>query len=208
MLIDLFTGMLIGFLIAVPVGPIDILCIRRTLLWGARSGFITGMGAAFADVIYGGSAAFGMIALTTFLLSYKLPFQFLGGIFLCALGIRNLRSAKKNGVSKELIKDRLVLAFLGSFFLALTSPMTILSFVGAFAALGVSFEGSGFSDASMLTLGVFLGSSAWWLILSYGVALFKNKLNLQNLYWINRLSGIILLTCGLIAIALVFVGFS
>lgn len=204
MLIDLLIGMLIGFLIAVPVGPIDMLCIRRTLLWGVRSGFITGMGAAFADAIYGASAAFGMITLTTFLLSYKLPLQIIGGLFLCGLGIRNLRVTykNKNGEGNEQVKNRLALAFLGSFFLALTSPMTILSFIGAFAALGVGFEGSGYCNAFALTLGVFLGSTAWWIILSNGVALFKHKLNMQNLYWINRLSGIILLSFGLIALGL------
>lgn len=202
MLFDLLIGILIGFLIAAPLGPIDMLCIRRTLMWGVRSGFITGMGAAFADGIYGASAAFGMISLTSFLLSYKWQLQLLGGLFLCGLGIRNLLVTGNNGVSKELVKNRLLLAFLGSFFLALTSPMTILSFVGAFAALGVSFEGAGCENALMLTIGVFLGSTIWWIILSNAVALFRKKLNLNNLFWINRISGAMLLCFGLAAIAL------
>lgn len=201
MLIHLLQGMLIGFLVALPVGPIDMLCIRRTLLWGVRSGFITGMGAAFADAIYGALASFGIITLTALLVSYKLHFQIVGGIFLCGLGIKNYLT-NYIGETEGLAKKRLALAFLTTFLLALLSPMTIISFIGMFAILGIGFEEFTLKSSALLTLGTFLGSSLWWLVLSSGVALFKHKLNLKNITVINKASGLVLLGCGIIAIFL------
>lgn len=199
MLIDLLTGMFIGLLIAVPVGPIDMICIHRSLAKGPVAGFIAGMGAAFADAIYGATAAFGLMSFTTFLLNYKIPFQILGGIFLCGLGIKNLISRGRTDLDTP-VRIRMFSASLTTFFLALTSPMTILSFVGAFTALGLGYEGSSALTASMLTLGVFLGSTFWWLVLSYGVNFFKRKFNMENLYWINKFSGVIFLFSGIFAI--------
>lgn len=199
MLVHLFQGMLIGFLVALPVGPIDMLCVRRTLLWGVRSGFITGMGAAFADAIYGALAAFGIITLTTLLVSYKVFFQILGGLFLCILGIKNC-TAKYIGKTEGVAKRRLALAFMTTFLLALLSPMTIISFIGMFAVLGLGFEDLNIHTASMLTLGTFLGSSLWWLVLSSGVALFKDRFKIHNLSLVNKVSGFALLGCGIVAI--------
>jgi len=206
MLFNLLTGMLIGFFIAVPIGPIDMLCIRRTLLWGTRSGFITGLGAAFADAIYGASAAFGIITLTTFLIGYKQLFQLIGGIFLCCLGMKTFRTSNSED-TRGLSTGSLAFAFVTTFFLALMSPMTILSLVGAFSVLGVTIEGSSFDTALLLTLGVFAGSTLWWFILSSGVSLFRDKLNVRNLIWINRFSGVILISFGLTAIGMALLHF-
>jgi threonine/homoserine/homoserine lactone efflux protein len=197
MLMLLFRGMLIGFMIAVPVGPIDLLCIRKTLLWGRRSGFITGMGAACADGLYGASAAFGLITLTGLLLSYEQLLQFIGGAFLMALGLRAWME-RKFSESQEMVRaNSLTLAFLTTFTLALMSPMTILSFIGAFAVFGLGFdETTPFETAFLLSLGVFLGSTAWWLMLANGVAILKNKINAKSLCWINRITGVIFFVFG------------
>ena len=202
----LFTGIFIGLLVAVPIGPIDIFCIRRTLIWGACSGFITGMGAACADGLYAAFAAFGLVALTTFLIGYKIFFQFLGGLFLCGLGMKNFL-VKNLDKSPDPDKNSLPLAFLTTFLLAMMSPMTILSFLGAFAVFGVDFDGSPhFDSAMMLTLGVFVGSTSWWLILSSIVSLCKHKLNIENVFLINRLSGILIFCFGLMAIGMACLG--
>lgn len=193
--------MLIGFLIAMPIGPIDMLCIQRTVISGARFGFITGMGAAFADGIYGASAAFGLISLRTFLLSYQLFFQSIGGLFLCCIGLRNFQKKQINEL-KQPPGKKLSLGFFTTFFLALMSPMTILSFVGAFAVFGVRSEGTSLETALMLTFGVFIGSSSWWLLLNNGVAILKNKFNLRYLHWINKMVGASLFSFGVIAISL------
>lgn len=197
MLMLLFRGMLIGFMIAVPVGPIDLLCIRKTLLWGRRSGFITGMGAACADGLYGASAAFGLITLTSLLLSYEQLLQFIGGAFLMALGLRALME-RKFSESQEMVRaNSLTLAFLTTFTLALMSPMTILSFIGAFAVFGLGFdETTPLETAILLSLGVFLGSTAWWFMLANGVAILKNKINAKSLCWINRITGVFFFVFG------------
>ena len=116
MMINLVIGMIVGFLVAVPVGPIDMICIRSSLLWGTRSGFITGLGAACADAIYGGCAAFGVIQLTSILMSYKLEFQIIGGTFLCILGIVNWLKKQKFD-STSVTKKGQTMAFLTTFFL-------------------------------------------------------------------------------------------
>lgn len=198
MLLNLLTGFSIGFLIAVPIGPIDLLCIRRTLLYGMRAGFITGMGAAFGDGIYAALAAFGVAELTTLLISYKLLFQCLGGAFLCGLGIKSLLRKNVQEHEKETSADT-TYAFLTTFFLVLLSPTTILSFIGAFAALGI-VEATNMEAGGMLTLGVFLGSTFWWFLLSGGVRQFKNKIQFQYLNWVNRFSGAVLLSFGVVAI--------
>lgn len=195
---NLLTGLLIGFLIAVPIGPIDLLCIRRTLLYGLRAGFITGMGAAVGDGVYAALAAFGIAELTSLLMGYKLLFQSLGGAFLCALGIANL--LWRQGVTEpKSTPAKTTYAFLTTFFLVLMSPASILSFMGAFAAVGITTKGMDYNPI-MLTLGVFLGSSLWWLILCCGVKKFKEKIELQYLQRMNQYSGALLLSFGVVAI--------
>ncbi len=199
MLLNFFTGMLIGILIAAPIGPIDMLCIQKTLLFGRRAGFVTGLGAACADAIYGAIAAFGLISFTAFLVDYKILFHAIGGIFLCGLGMRAFFGRAKTALD-EPKKNSTATGFLATFFLVLMSPVTILSFVGAFAALGVGVEEARVATASALTLGVFFGSALWWYVLSSFVAAFKHKFNVNNMIWINRLSGGILLVFGIAAL--------
>ena len=195
----LLKGVLIGFAIAMPVGPIGLLCIRNSLAGGARYGFMTGLGAALADTLYGGLAGFGVGALTSVIMSYQTAMQISGGIFLCYLGFMTFRTRQ---VSPEevLVPKGLFHVFLTTFFLTLTNPLTIMSFAGIYAALGIGLEGGVTTGAILLTLGVFIGSALWWFMLSSGVALLKHKIDPANSSWLNRLSGGLLFAFGITAL--------
>jgi threonine/homoserine/homoserine lactone efflux protein len=192
-------GLIIGFSIAAPVGPIGVLCIRRTLADGRTSGFLSGLGAATADALYGCVAGFGLTVISGFLVDQRFWIQLIGGIFLLALGIRTLRSVPAARAAAA-SGTGLAASYASTLLLTLTNPMTILSFAGIFAALGVADTGGDFSAAALLVLGVFVGSAAWWLLLSGGVGLLREKLSSGVLRWTNRLSGAILLVFGILAV--------
>jgi len=192
-------GLIIGFSIAAPVGPIGVLCIRRTLADGRTSGFLSGLGAATADALYGCVAGFGLTVISGFLVDQRFWIQLIGGIFLLALGIKTLRTVPAERAAAA-SGTGLAASYASTLLLTLTNPMTILSFAGIFAALGVADTGGDFSAAALLVLGVFVGSAAWWLLLSGGVGLLREKVSSGVLRWTNRLSGAILLAFGLIAV--------
>jgi threonine/homoserine/homoserine lactone efflux protein len=194
-----FRGLIIGFSIAAPVGPIGILCIRRTLSEGRASGFLSGLGAATADALYGCVAGFGLTVISSFLVDQRFWIQLVGGLFLLALGIRTLRSAPAERPASA-SGTGLAGSYLSTLFLTLTNPMTIISFAGIFAALGVAKTGAELAAAVWLVLGVFIGSAAWWLVLSGGVGLMRERLSAGILRWTNRLSGGVLVIFGLIAV--------
>jgi threonine/homoserine/homoserine lactone efflux protein len=199
-------GLIIGFSIAAPVGPIGILAIRRTLAIGWGAGLLTGLGAATADAIYGGIAGFGLTAVSGFLIGSAFWLRLIGGMFLCYLGIKTMLIPAAIPSASELAKNRLTknLAHLSMYastvFLTLTNPMTILSFAAVFVGLGLATAGSDYLTAAILVAGVFSGSAAWWLLLSSGATLLRSRLPLHRLSWLNRISGAILLTFGIIAL--------
>ncbi|MDI3091969.1 LysE family transporter [Priestia megaterium] len=189
-------GLVIGFSVAAPVGPIGILCINRTLSKGRLHGFVSGLGAATADALYGCIAAFGLTFITTFLLTQKIWLQLIGGLFLCYLGVQTFRSqpAEHAAVAKG---GGLLRSYTSVLFLTVTNPMTILFFIGIFSGVGISK--SAFDAASALTMvaGVFLGSACWWLSLSFAISLARSKFTNNSLIWVNRISGAIVLTFGI-----------
>ena len=192
-------GLLIGFSVAAVVGPIGMLCIQRSLEKGFVVGLVTGLGAATADSIYGGVAAFGLTAISTFLMGQQTWIRLLGGLFLLYLGIKTIltkpaeQSARAGGSS-------LLGLYVSTFLLTLTNPLTILSFATIFAGLGLGMGGRTELTAVLVTLGVFSGSACWWLLLSGGVGLLHTRLSKRWLVWINRLAGIALLIFGIIAL--------
>lgn len=195
----LLKGFLIGFAIAAPVGPIGILCINRSLHEGYKAGFVTGLGAATADGLYGFVAAFGLTFIANFLVAHKSWIQLGGGIFLCYLGIKTLlkKSVRQFNTTA---KQNFVKAYFTTFILTLTNPMTILSFIAIFAGLGLASNSDNYLAASFLVLGVIIGSLLWWLLLCGTVAIFRKKIQDSVLHWINYLSGLIILGFGLVAL--------
>ena len=201
-------GIMIGFAIAAPVGPIGILCIRRTLLNGVASGLASGIGAALADCLYGAVAAFSLTAVAAFMQHYSVWLQVLGGIFLAALGVRiALQKPHKEDEIRHPRKDKhgpveIAGDFASTFLLTLTNPATILSFVAIFAGLGlVGDEPPDYELSALMVVGVFLGSLLWWCILSGGIGIFRHKLDRKALRFTNLLSGVIIGGFGALVLA-------
>ena len=190
-------GLVLGFSIAAPVGPIGILCIRRTLAEGRASGFVSGLGAATADAVYGSIAAFGLTIISGILVEQKIWLGLLGGVFLCYLGVRTLLASPAQNVALAQGQG-LLGAYAATFFLTLTNPMTILSFAAIFA--GFVRTRSDLASSVMLVLGVFAGSVAWWLSLSTGVGQLRARFDLNAMQWVNRISGIIILAFGVLVL--------
>lgn len=195
----LLRGLIVGFSIAAPVGPIGVLCIRRTLAEGRAYGLVSGLGAATADVIYGCIAGFGVTFISNFLMRQQMWLRLVGGGFLCFLGVRIfLFTPAEQAVPAKGIG--LFSAFASTFFLTLSNPVTILSFAAIFAGLGVGSTGGSYAPAAMLVFGVFGGSALWWLILSGSVSLFRTRFTQAGLRLVNRVSGMIIAGFGVIAL--------
>jgi threonine/homoserine/homoserine lactone efflux protein len=194
----LLKGIILGFAIAAPVGPIGLLCIRRTLCFGRWSGIFTGLGAAVADTFYGCVAAFGLSLVSDFFLTHQFWLRLVGGIFLLFIGARTFLS-KTDHMSGTITHYTLLKDFVSTFFLTLTNPMTILSYAAIFAGLGLGNIKGDYKEAAFLVLGVFIGSTLWWLILSEGITLFRKNLNTTVSLWINRLAGILIMCFGIFA---------
>lgn len=195
----LVKGAILGFSIAAPVGPIGILCIRKTMQYGRFSGLFSGLGAAAADSIYAVIAAFGLTFVSQLLLAGQFWLQLIGGGFLIYLGGKTFFSKTVAFSEGRLSHKTLITDFVSTFFLTMTNPLTILSFLAVFAGLGLSSKSSNYGDAILLVLGVFLGSAAWWLILSEGVTFFRKKMTAKAMTWINRLAGVLITGFGLFA---------
>lgn len=193
-------GLLIGLSIAAPVGPIGVLCIRRTLADGRAIGFASGLGAAAADGVYGAVAAFGLSLVTSALVEQRVWLQAGGGVFLGYLGVRTWMAVPRATSGAAADGRGLAAAWASTFALTLTNPTTILSFAAIFAGLGLGGRVGGYGAASVMVLGVFLGSALWWLILSVGVGLFRSALTPHRLRWVNRGSGAVIAAFGVAAL--------
>jgi threonine/homoserine/homoserine lactone efflux protein len=195
----LIRGMIFGLSIAAPVGPIGVLCIRRTLADGRLTGFVSGLGTATADACYGAIAAFGLTFITSFLVDQQFWLRLIGGTFLCYLGVATFRSRPAERPT-ALASSGLRSAYVTTFLLTLTNPLTILTFAAIFAGIGVGEINGAYGSASLLVLGVFLGSALWWLVLSGGTGLVRTKLTPARLVWVNRVSRLVIATFGLLAL--------
>jgi threonine/homoserine/homoserine lactone efflux protein len=193
-------GLVLGFAIAAPVGPIGLLCIQRTLNQGRLVGLVSGLGAATADAIYGAIAAFGLSLLTAFLVEQQMWLGLAGGLFLCYLGVRTVTAAPAERAAATVESRGLLSAYGTTLALTLTNPMTILAFVAIFAGAGLASTGGDSIAALLLVAGVFCGSAAWWLLLSFGVSLLRGFVTAPVLRWINWIAGGVIVAFGVIAI--------
>ena len=195
----IFSGVVIGFSIAAPVGPIGVLCIRRTLAEGRLHGLVSGLGAATADAFYGCIAAFGLAFVSDFLIQQQVWLRVVGGAFLLFLGVRTILAKPKQKPQDDK-KLGLAGSYGSTFLLTRTNPVTIISFAAVFASLGLGSTAGDYGSAALLVLSVFTGSVAWWLILSGSVSLLGAKVTPRVLLWINRVSGAIIVSFGAVAL--------
>jgi threonine/homoserine/homoserine lactone efflux protein len=199
LLIDLLKGIAVGIIIALPVGPVGVLCVRRTLFEGPVFGFVSGLGAATADTLFGVIAGFGLTIIRDFMLRYQDWFGAAGGVFLLFVGLRALRRGGE-AEPEPLADEALLGAYASTFALTITNPVTILAFAAIFAKVGVSASAV-YLDTGALVVGVFCGSLLWWLALSFGIAALSRALGRVRFVWINRISGAVLALSGLALLA-------
>jgi threonine/homoserine/homoserine lactone efflux protein len=187
-------GLMIGFALAAPVGPVGVLCIKRALADGRHAAFIAGMGAALADTFFGAVAGLGLTVISSFLLTHQIAIRLFGGGFLILLGCRTMFGPKiltmECAAGPGPIKD-----FFSTFLITLSNPATIAGALGVFAALG-AMELDHPAAATVLITGVFVGSTVWWLILSAAAGAVRSRFSALLLCRLNRGSGLVLALTG------------
>ena len=184
---------------AVPIGPLGIMCIRKTLAEGHARGLIIGLGAATADTLYGSIAAFGLTFVSDVIAEQHFVLRLIGGGLLLFLGIRTFR-AKPRDPLLPIHRKGLWGSYISALLLALINPVTFFAFVAVFAAFGLGYR-LYFSSACILVFGVFLGSCLWFLTLGYVATLFRKQLDAGGLTWVNRISGVLIILSGVAAFA-------
>jgi len=195
----LLQGVLIGIVVAVPVGPLGLLCINRALMLGPTCGLFSGLGVATADALAAGIAALGITLISGFLFDHQLLLRLLGGAFLCYLGYK---ICVTEPVARAPIKDinGLLSAYVTAFLLTFSNPVTILSFVAIYAGWHVPSLDGHYIAAATVTLGVFTGSALWWVGLFIALTAFHRKIDVRFLFWVHRVSGVIIAGFGAVVL--------
>lgn len=192
-----YKGLFVGFVIAAPVGPVGIMCIHRTLCQGRIAGYVSGLGAALADMFFGAITAFGFSFIAEPLIDHNNWLRVGGGLVLCLVGLRSLFKRKlpppatRDGT--DLISD-----FVSAFLVTLTNPITIVSFAIFYAAIDIPHIADDTRWGIALTTGVFIGAALWWLLLTIVAGFFHGRVEERGALWINRISGAILLGFGIL----------
>lgn len=194
LLIFLLKGIVVGIVIAVPVGPVGVMCVRRTIFASRLAGLISGIGAATGDAMFGLIAAFGLTFISDLLIGSQQWLRVAGGAYLIWVGGSALLAPSE--IAPRSRRHAELHDFLSTFALTLSNPITILAFLGIFSAIGLSGEKATLDRATVLVLGVWLGSLLWWLGLSFGLGSLSGAFGAAHLHWINRVSGTILFLSG------------
>jgi len=192
----LIKGIIAGFIIAVPLGPVSILCFRRVLTDSRLPGLLTVFGAALADTIYGVMAALGLHAIAHTLLTHRAPLRAVGGLFLLYLGVTMARMHPKDPEKDPTASRNLVGAFFSAFLLMLANPTIIISFLAVFAAIDLAAEPNLYHEGFRLGVGIFLGSAAWWLIYKLAALRFRDRMGVKELRMINLVAGCLICAFG------------
>ena len=200
-LIRLGQGWILGFLIAAPIGPVGLMCFERSIRTGFLAGIASGIGAALADGFYAAVAGFGIISIMNFLKANEQVIAFGGCALLIGLGAYSLfHSQQRNTVSAMQASSKtgisIVAYTLQTFIITMTNPATIISFIAAFTSVGVLQNKHDFLSASILVLGVFLGSFSWWLILCGGAMMLRHRLSNETVAYINKAMAVGLIVFG------------
>jgi threonine/homoserine/homoserine lactone efflux protein len=195
----LIEGILIGFVVAVPVGPLGLLCINRALLLGPVTGLVSGLGVATADALAAGIAALGISFVSGFLSDHQIILRLLGGAFLVYLGLCIYQTEPRQQPPPSSVNG-LLSAYATTLFLTFSNPVTILSFIAIYAGWHVESMSGRYVSAAILTSGVFIGSSLWWIGLFVGLTAFREKFSLRIVGWIHRVSGALIAGFGLVVL--------
>ena len=200
----LLLGILIGLMVAVPVGPLGLLCLNRSLATGRLYGLVSGLAVATADALAAGMVALGISLISGFLTDHQVLLRLIGGVFLCYLGGKIYRTEPKPQQLASNNGHSLLGVFITTFLLTFSYPVTILSFIAIYAGWGVESLSGHYFGAALLTLGVFVGSSLWWIALFIGLTAFRDRFSLGVLAWIHRVSGAVIAGFGCVVLLSIF----
>lgn len=203
MLILYFEGILLGLSVSIPLGPIGIICLHRTLSRGRMSGFVSGLGAAVADTFFAAVAGFGLSVFLKFFTEQKLYLTLGGGLVLIILGIflffsNTIKQARQQQKSNKLLSD-----FISVFFLTISNPLTILFFTAMLSGFNILDDGS-FDKTAIAIFGIFTGAMLWWFTLTTLVNLFRRKFRLRRLWYLNRITAVLIIIFGIFAFVSAF----
>jgi threonine/homoserine/homoserine lactone efflux protein len=201
----LITGIVVGFLVTMPVGPIGILIIQRTVNKSRLSGYMSGLGAALADLIYAIIAGYSLTFIIELVRQHQLTFQIFGGIAVVAIGlhiffknpVKEFKKFKRKGNTP--VQD-----MTSTLALTLANPITIFAFLALLASSGITFTLEQPYQTIFLIIGVFIGACLWWFSLIELVYLFKHKFNLRVLWWFNKIAGIAIMLFVAITLAVAY----
>jgi threonine/homoserine/homoserine lactone efflux protein len=208
----ILSGVVMGLIAAVPIGPVNLICIRRSFAFGPLNGFVSGLGAALGDGIFAAITGFGLTWIAQLIEGYATIIELVGGAMMVWMGYRTFISPPVPRCSDDKPDKEgtnLVRAMVSTFALTVTNPVTLLSFGVMFASLGGLAGGAGsFHDASFVVAGVVGGSAGWWLALTAVIGLFHTKIDEMVMRMINRICGVLVMGCGLAVLVHLAIKFS
>ena len=199
-------SMTAGFTISMPVGPVAVVCINRTLRKGRVSGFLSGAGGATADAFYALIAAFGITIVINFIQANLFGLQVIAGVVVLIFGIRIfISNPVKDYRNRSREPDSFLSDYLSVLPLAFANPISLFVYLGVFSGLSLPYTGSASTKALLMVPGVIAGALVWWFILSGLISRFRNRIKLRTLLWINRIAGSIIIAFGLALVLLLFI---
>lgn len=199
-------GFIVGLMVSIPLGPIGVLCIQRTLNKGRKAGFISGLGAAAADTIFAVIAGFGVNFIIHFVKEQQLYFQIFGGILVIFLGIHIFYTNPVRQLRMQrMSKNRLSQDFFSVFLITISNPLAILLFVAMFAGINIASDTPGIINHTSLVAGVFAGAAAWWFLLSGFVNFWRFRFRLKSIWWMNKVAGVLIFFLGIMAILSIWI---
>jgi len=202
----LIKGIVVGFLASIPLGPVGVLCIQRTINKGRFSGLISGMGAATVDAFFALVAALGLTYIINFIEDQQFFIQLIGGGVLVFLGAKIFNTNPIKQIRRHRRKkNKLIEDYLSVLFLTLSNPLAVFLFVAAFAGIGMVTAKDSSLKSSLVISGVFLGAMLWWGVLTFLIDLFRKRFRLKQLWWINKIAGVIIIVFGVAAMLSVFI---
>lgn len=202
----LLKGILIGFMISVPLGPIGVLCVQRTLNKGRLSGFVSGLGAAGADTVFALLSGFGISIIIQFVEDQQIYFQIIGGAIILILGINIFYSNPIKQIRMQrLNRNKLSQDFFSVFLLTLSNPMAVFFFLAMFTGVNLASGTISYFNLFIVVAGVSMGAALWWFLLSTVVSLFRHRFRLRNIWWMNKIAGAIIFSLGIAAILSVWI---
>ncbi|HTQ12337.1 MAG TPA: LysE family transporter [Rhizomicrobium sp.] len=207
-LVLIVSGFVIGLIAAVPIGPVNLLCVRRTFAYGSLYGFLSGLGAALADGVFACIVGFGFTYIAQLIKSHSTPIEVVGGVLLIGFGVHTFLASPQIKLDEKL-KAReqaqaqghasLIRAMMTTFALAITNPATLLAFTAMFAGVaGLVGNEASFFGAFLLVCGVLAGSTSWWFTLTTVAGMFHARIDQRVMHRINRISGVVITTFGLV----------